>query len=118
MLYAKKNASPEYPEHAEFVNAIAGALFFGVPSQGMEIESLIPLVKDQPNEVLLKSLSVESPLLELQCQDFLTHFTDWNPRIAYFWETVPSPTAIEVGGAELLTVFMLTKRRFRKTNGN
>jgi len=40
-----------------------GALFFGVPSQGLEIESLIAMVKRQPNQAFLHSLGKGSQFL-------------------------------------------------------
>jgi hypothetical protein len=54
MNYAKIHE--EAPENKAFIADIAGAVFFGVPSQGMKINSLRPLVKDQLNESLLNSL--------------------------------------------------------------
>ena len=36
------------------IKRIFGALFFGVPHNGMDIGSLIPMVNDQPNRFLLE----------------------------------------------------------------
>jgi predicted alpha/beta hydrolase family esterase len=52
--------------HRALLDSIYGALFFGVPNQGMEIASLVPIVKDQPNEALLNSLGKESQILRNQ----------------------------------------------------
>lgn len=40
---------------------IVGAVFFEVPNDGMSIESLIPMVGDQPNRFLLESISSINP---------------------------------------------------------
>ncbi|KAE8448803.1 hypothetical protein EG329_008805 [Mollisiaceae sp. DMI_Dod_QoI] len=61
----------------------------------MNIGSLRPLVKDQPNETLLFSLSEDSQLLKTQSQEFSEKFDYRNSKIAFFFETVNSPTAIE-----------------------
>jgi hypothetical protein len=90
MIYSNNNGN-----HHAFLNSIHGALFFGVPSQGMAIESLIPMVRDQPNEELLKSLGPESKLLGKQSKDFKSAF-DQRPQIAYFFECQESPTARHV----------------------
>lgn len=46
---------------------IAGLLFFGAPNDGMNIESLVPMVGDQPNRFLLESLSaMNAQILGLQ----------------------------------------------------
>ncbi|KAJ4387255.1 hypothetical protein N0V93_007844 [Gnomoniopsis smithogilvyi] len=42
------------------LDRIFAILFFGAPHDGMEIESLIPMVKDQPNWSLLESLNFAS----------------------------------------------------------
>jgi protein SERAC1 len=52
---------------------VFGAVFFGVPNDGMEIESLVPMVNDQPNRFLLESLSaINSQVLGLQARSFAT----------------------------------------------
>lgn len=48
------------------LRATYGALFFGVPSQGMDISSLVPMVGDQPNRFFLESLGKESEILQEQ----------------------------------------------------
>ena len=73
-----------------------GALFFGVPNQGMDISSLIPIVQNQPNRQFLESLGRESELLQKQSRAFLKAFPFKNSKICCFYETLQSPTAIEV----------------------
>jgi len=53
----------------EFIDSTYGALF-GVPNQGMDITSLVPMVQDQPNQTLLHSLGTESQILRNQCRQF------------------------------------------------
>src|ERR1700737_3509880 len=78
------------------LNSTYGALFFGVPNQGMDISSLIPMVKDQPNRHLLESLGRESDLLRKQNRAFPKAFPFKDSEIYCFYETLGSPTAIEV----------------------
>lgn len=82
--------------HHALLDSIYGALFFGVPSQGMEITSLVPMVKDQPNQTLLHSLGKGSQILRNQCRDFPTAFDYRDSEIVCFYETVMSPTAVLV----------------------
>jgi hypothetical protein len=83
--------------HQALLDSIYGALFFGVPNQGMEIASLVPMVKDQPNQALLHSLAKESQVLRNQCRDFPKAF-DYqdSSEIVCFYETEMSPTAAQV----------------------
>lgn len=78
------------------LDSIYGALFFGVPNQGMDITSLITLVKDQPNQGLLHSLQKESQILRHQCREFPKAFDHQDSEIICFYETDMSPTAAKV----------------------
>jgi protein SERAC1 len=89
-----RNASTDDPD---ILNSIYGALFFGVPNQGMDIKSLIPMVENQVNQGLLHSISNESQLLRKQTRDFPKAFDFPESKIVCFYETVTSPTAIKVG---------------------
>lgn len=62
----------------------------------MAIESLVPLVKDNPNRNLLESLNKNSALLQRLEKDFSNAFGIKRPRIVSFYETEKSPTAVEV----------------------
>ncbi|MCJ1334037.1 hypothetical protein MMC10_010744 [Thelotrema lepadinum] len=84
-------------KHHGLLNSIHGALFFGVPSQGMDITTLIPMVRGQPNEALVHSLGKESQLLRNQRRNFPLAFDNPDSEIVYFYETVMSPTAVQVG---------------------
>lgn len=78
------------------LNSTYGALFFGVPNQGMDISSLIPMVKNQPNRHFLESLGKESDLLRKQSRAFPKAFPFKDSEICCFYETLGSRTAIEV----------------------
>lgn len=82
--------------HHALLDSIYGALFFGVPNQGMDIASFIPMVKDQPNQALVHSLGKESQILRNQCRDFPKAFDYEDSEIVCFYETKMSPTAILV----------------------
>ena len=75
---------------------IYGALFFGVPNQGMDIKSLIPMASDQPNQALLHSLGTESQVLRDLGREFPKAFNFGDSEIICFYETRESPTAIKV----------------------
>lgn len=79
------------------LDSVYGGLFFGVPNQGMTVESLIPMVWGQPNRFLLDTLSKDSPVLRAQCRDFLRAFSfQGSLEITCFYETMQSPTAVFV----------------------
>lgn len=76
---------------------VFGAVFFGVPNDGMEIESLIPMVNDQPNRFLLESLSaINSQVLGLQARSFATFLNRTAFEIFCFYEVKKSRTAAQV----------------------
>ncbi len=75
------------------LKATYGALFFGVPNQGMDISSLAPMVGDQPNRSFLESLDKGSEILEEQRVKFPAAFNFRDSEIISFFETKESPTA-------------------------
>ncbi|KAH8806114.1 hypothetical protein F5884DRAFT_469713 [Xylogone sp. PMI_703] len=80
-----------------FISSINGSLFFGVPSEGMDINSLRPLVQGQPNEALLESLERGSTTLSVQNTLYAGFFEDYlKPPVAFFYENKLSPTAREI----------------------
>jgi protein SERAC1 len=83
-------------EDQDNLKATYGALFFGVPNQGMDISSLIPMVGDQPNRYLLESLGPESDVLQEQRATFPEVFDFRDSEIISFFETKLSPTALQV----------------------
>jgi hypothetical protein len=77
------------------LRAVYGAVFFGVPHDGMDISSLIPMVGDQPNRFLLESIGhINSQILNIQQREFHRALgIKSNSEIFCFYETVQSPTA-------------------------
>lgn len=80
---------------SKLAHCTRGALFFGVPNQGMHVSSLIPMAADQVNEALLHNLQSESELLRSQIRDFSALFVSQEARIFCFYETKTSPTAVK-----------------------
>jgi len=79
------------------IDLIAGCLFFGVPNDGMDIGSLIPMVNNQPNRFLLESLAtMNSQILGLQKRNFSRMLSRSDFEIFCFFETRLSPTAVKV----------------------
>ena len=78
--------------------AVYGIAFFGVPHDGMNIRSLIPMVGDRPNRFLLESIGSASPqVLIMQHRDFPEALGGkGESEIVCFFETVMSPTAQQV----------------------
>lgn len=92
--------------------ALKGIVFFGVPNQGMNISSLLPMVGSNANLHLLSTLGdkfnatfLHSPFLQDQAQRFqaiLDHAPHHHPfpqtratSLVSFYETKLSPTAVE-----------------------
>ncbi|EOD51789.1 putative nacht and ankyrin domain containing protein [Neofusicoccum parvum UCRNP2] len=73
--------------------AISGIMFFGVPNQGMDIKSLIPIVGDQVNRGFLHTLEHSSPMLRTQAAQFSKDTDKLQCDILNFFETQKSPTA-------------------------
>lgn len=78
------------------LNATYGALFFGTPNQGMDIESLVTMVGDQPNRYLLESLGKGSEVLKALLNNFNEVFTSRDSEIISFYETQQSNQARKV----------------------
>lgn len=86
------------PEEVEFIHSIQGLVFFGVPNDGMKIESLIPIVTNQPNLSLVLSLrDTNSQILNYQKREFSKILDKYEIRIRCFYEMSKSPTAKKVG---------------------
>lgn len=81
------------------VDAILGCLFFGVPNRGMDISSLIPIVGEMPNSVLLHALGKDSEVLMKQSWEFREALPSEITKIFSFYETMESPTVIKVSTA-------------------
>lgn len=83
-------------DKANFQSTYA-ALFFGVPNQGMNIASLIPMVEGGQNLPFLMSLGKDSELLRNLSREFKSAFNFKDSIVMSYYETRTSPTAKEVG---------------------
>jgi hypothetical protein len=95
LILLAKSKSEDYQR---LVQAVYGVVFFGVPHEGMGIDSLIPMVGDGPNRFLIESIGrVNSQILNTQQREFHTALgSEGDSEIFCFFETVESPTAIQV----------------------
>lgn len=74
-------------------SCVYGLIFFGVPNTGIRIEHWLPIVKNQPNEILVRNLRPGSEyLLNLQ-RNFEAQFTYPNSKILSVFETMRTRTA-------------------------
>lgn len=88
----------ESASKSDLINRVAGCLFFGVPNDGIDTESLIPIVNDQPNRFLLESLNSMNPQISrIQKRNFSGVLSRAEFEIFCFYETRLSPTAAKVG---------------------
>lgn len=72
------------------LQSLRAALFFAVPTLGMNIESLIPMVEGKPNEDLVKSLKGTSETLRRQKEPF--DLASRSILKYWYYETKESPT--------------------------
>jgi hypothetical protein len=82
-------------DRASFLSTY-GILFFGVPSQGMDIRSLISMAEGQVNLPFLLTLGKESQLLRDLHREFCSSFNFRDSTIISYYETKKSPTAEKV----------------------
>ena len=90
-------AKSKEEDDRQLAKAVYGIVFFGVPHDGMDISSLIPMVGDGPNRPLVESLSrINSQILSIQQQEFHTALGgEGESEVVCFYETVESPTAAQ-----------------------
>lgn len=88
----------KHEDDKRLIRAVYGIMFFGVPHDGMDISSLIPMVGDRPNRFLIESIShVNSQILSMQQRAFHTALgEEGDSEIVCFYETEKSPTARKV----------------------
>ena len=81
-----------------------GALFFGVPSQGMDVEALATMIENMPARYTLNLLDQQlgHRLRNRQHQDFCKAFDFKDSRIIQFFELRKSPTVIQVSDLTFL----------------
>jgi hypothetical protein len=79
--------------------SVYGALFFGVPSQGMDTEALAAMVGDKPQRYNLSLLDQEvgHRLRSRQHEDFCRALDFEDSKIIQFFETRKTSTVVEVG---------------------
>ncbi|KAK7582824.1 hypothetical protein V3481_012122 [Fusarium oxysporum f. sp. vasinfectum] len=79
----------------KLAKAVYGIVFFGVPHDGMDISSLIPMVENGPNRFLVESTNrINSQILSIQRREFHTALGgEGDSEIICFYETEESRTA-------------------------
>lgn len=78
-----------------------GALFFGVPSQGMDVGALAAMIGDLPQRFTLNLLDqqVGYRLRAQHHNEFCKAFDYADSKITYFFELKKSPTVRQVSGS-------------------
>lgn len=81
----------------DLLHHITGALFFGVPNDGMDVDPLIKMTEDQPNRFLVESMSrINSMVWNKQSQEFRRVLAKTQLQVLCFYETNFSPTPAKV----------------------
>ncbi|KAJ5675776.1 hypothetical protein N7462_008673 [Penicillium macrosclerotiorum] len=91
------------PEPESFINNVQGALFFGVPNHGMNVEVLEAMIRGQPNEALLNSIGYQSTTLQKLSRDFKSEYRKRNlrkPTIIYLYEMEPSFSPLKLDNGQ------------------
>jgi hypothetical protein len=85
-------------DHQRLLGAVYGIVFFGVPHDGMDITSLVPMVENGRNRFLLESMgNISSQVLTIQQREFPHALgTEDKSEVVCFFETRESPTVVEV----------------------
>ncbi|KAM6481421.1 hypothetical protein HDV62DRAFT_398146 [Trichoderma sp. SZMC 28011] len=81
------------------LNRTRGAIFFGVPSQGLDVSDLQIMLQGQPNkDTLIKEISNESPFVRVLEEQFsgISHLQKM--KLLWAYETDITPTVIPVDG--------------------
>ncbi|EHK42206.1 hypothetical protein TRIATDRAFT_14480, partial [Trichoderma atroviride IMI 206040] len=92
-LISLSNSDDE--EDQKLLRAVYGIAFFGVPHDGMDIQSLISIVGNGPNRFLLESIGNHgSQILSIYQREFpKTLGGRGESKVICFYETLKSPTA-------------------------
>ena len=93
------------------LNSVYGALFFGVPSQGMDTGALAAMVGDKPQRYDLSLLNQEvgCRLRSRQHEDFCKALDFKDSKIIQFFETRKTSTVVEVSRILMSCVTDITK---------
>jgi hypothetical protein len=96
--------------------SVYGALFFGVPSQGMDTEALAAMVEDKPQryDLFLLNQEVGHRLRSRQHEDFCRAFDFEDSKIIQFFETRKTSTVVEVGRILVSSVIDITNQNRTK----
>lgn len=89
--------------------ACCAVILFAVPNRGLENASLMAMVKGQPNEDLVRTLSGSSPFARRLHEQFFGLFRHNGTKIISIFETLHTPT-VEV------SYFVYTLCGLRDTN--
>ena len=114
MLSRSKNE-----DATKVLRAIYGIGFFGTPHDGMNVGPLIAMVGDGPNRFLVESISsINSQILGILKQEFHNALGgQGDSEAVYFYETLLSPTAQQVGHNLFTLVTRLIKDRMKMVLG-
>ena len=87
-----------YLEDRLSLQSTYGALFFGVPSQGMNVEALASMVQNFPARYDLSLLDEQLGFRaqSRQHKEFCEAFAYRDSKIIYFFELRKSPTVLKV----------------------
>jgi hypothetical protein len=94
MIYG--NVKGRSDRSRRFSESVHGALFFGVPNQGMETAALEKVVREQPNLSLVVSLQKDSDLVTKQSLEFNTVIHSQDLDMIYFYEDQQSTQLAKV----------------------
>ena len=85
-------------DHRLNLQSIYGALFFGVPSQGMNVEAMASMVEGLPARYTLNLLDQQLGfrLRNRQHEDFCKAFSFRDSKIIQFFELTKTPTVTQV----------------------
>lgn len=83
-------------EEQALLRSIPGLLFFGVPSEGMRMESLLPMTGLHTNRTLVESLAENSSTLRDLAERFREAYEFKRYKVFSFYEQIESPTAVQV----------------------
>jgi hypothetical protein len=97
------NADDE-ADYKNFSESLYGAIFFGVPSQGMETAALESVVKDQANLPLIINLRRDVNALTHQSKSFNKILKKRHIHMEYYYEKKESPQMHKVGTLEFFTL--------------
>ena len=93
----RMKGSPDQDDRLNFKSTY-GALFFGVPSQGMDVDALAGMVQNLPAQYTLALLDRQLGfrLRNRQHDEFCKAFDYQDSKIVQFFELEKSPTVLQV----------------------